>query len=200
MMPQSKSFPRVWWFILSISILLLSGGLLWMNSDTLEAQLNDPESASHHEALAASNLQKISQLPLPQQPPQGDSGEDLITAILGDESLEPHSTVIQLIKALPRLDTTSQEEAAHHIANLSDDTSATNWTQMLISNQLPAPAAEILFNNLLSRSEELVLPTLTAIADRPNHPQQSESVEILEPLIGTPKPGFTWIKWSKQGR
>ncbi len=179
---------------------MLAWGIWWKNTSPPGSQLNQLENASHHEAPTTSLPQRTAPLPLPPLPTQSDSGDDRIAAIMGDESLGPQSVVIQLIKALPSMDSTSQEEAAHHIANLSDDASATNWTQKLASNQLPAPVAEIFFNNLLSRSEELVLPTLAAIADQPNHPQQTESAQILEPLIGTPKPGFTWKEWNKQGR
>jgi len=200
MMLQTKNSFIIWWFILLSGIVVLAWGIWWKNASPPGSQLNPLESASHREAPTTSLPQRMAPLPLPPLPTQSDSGDDRITTIMGDESLGPQSAVIQLIKALPSMDSTSQEEAANHIANLSDDASATNWTQKLVSNQLPAPVAEILFNNLLSRSEELVLPTLAAIADQPNHTQQSESVQILEPLIGTPKPGFTWIRWSKQGR
>jgi len=198
-MLQTKNSSTIWWFILFSGIVMLAWGIWWKNASPPRSQLNRPESASHHEAPTTSIAQRIAPLPLPPLPTQSDSGDDRIATIMGDESLGPQAVVIQLIKALPNVNSTSQEEAAHHIANLSDDASATNWTQKLVSNQLPAPVAEILFNNLLSRSEELVLPTLAAIADQPNHPQQTESAQILEPLIGTPKPGFNWKEWTKQG-
>ena len=118
--------------------------------------------------------------------------EDKVVAILGDQNLTPSDVVKRLIEELPRFDASTQEEAAQHIANLSDDQTAMIWVQKITSNQLPLPVAEILFNNLLSRSEDLVLPTLAAIADQPNHPQNSESAQILEPLLGSPKPGSSW--------
>jgi hypothetical protein len=121
--------------------------------------------------------------------------EDKVAAILGDQTLTPSDVVKRLIEELPLFDASTQEEAAQHIANLSDDQTAMIWVKKMISNQLPLPVAEVLFNNLLSRSEELVRPTLAAIADQPNHPQQSESSQILDTLIGSPQPGFTWKDW-----
>jgi hypothetical protein len=123
---------------------------------------------------------------------QNPADEDKVAAILGDQNLAPSDVVKCLVEELPRFDTSKQKEAAQHIANLSDEKTATIWVQKLIYDQLPPPAAEILFINLLTRSEELSLPTLAAIADQPNHPRQAESAQILEPLLGTPKPDSCW--------
>jgi hypothetical protein len=70
--------------------------------------------------------------------------------------------------------------------------------QKIILNQLPPSVSEILFFNLLTRSEELVLPALASIADQPNHPLSKESAQILEPLLGSSKPGSTWRELLKE--
>lgn len=128
-------------------------------------------------------------------PPQVPSDEDKVAAILGGQNLTPSDAVKLLMKELPTFDEATQEEAALHIANLSDDQTAVIWSNRLISNQLPPVAAAILFHNLLTKAEDLVLPTLASIADQATHPHQAESTQILESLIGSPDTGYTWKEW-----
>lgn len=141
--------------------------------------------------IAVSQVNPSTNSPTPQASPD----EDKVASILGDQNLTPRDAVKHLIKELPRFEVATQQEAAQHIANLSDDQTASIWMQKLISNQFPLPAAEILFNNLLTRSEDLVLPTLAAIADQQTHPKQAESSQILESLLGSPDTGCTWKAW-----
>lgn len=135
--------------------------------------------------------------PMPKVANGNDESMDLISEILSNPDLDFPAAVNRLLEALPRLDATAQEEAAHHIANLSDDTQTARWAAMLVANQLPAPAADVLFNDLLNRPQEINMPLLSAIADQQTHPKNKETVEILETLYGAPPAGTTWAAWTK---
>jgi hypothetical protein len=195
-----KNLPRKWLYTPLIIALMLVTVVFWEISTTAGTNSGSRPALkqSHGQGSKNSSPQMAEH--------QGDSPtnaptlkyfaeEDKVAAILGDQNLTPSDVVRRLIEELPRFDASTQEEAAQHIANLSDDQTAMIWVQKITSNQLPFPVAEILFNNLLSRSEELVLPSLASIADQPNHPQQSESSQILDTLIGSPQAGFTWKDW-----
>jgi len=198
-----KNLILKWWYTLLIIALVLVIVIFWeistsavTNSDSRPASKQshgqDSKNSSNQMAEYHGNPPKNSPFP------QNVAVEDKVAAILGDQTLTPSDVVKRLVEELPQFDALTQEEAAQHIANLSDDQTAMIWVKKMISNQLPLPVAEVLFNNLLSRSEELVRPTLAAIADQPNHPQQSESSQILDSLIGFPQPGFTWKDWLKK--
>lgn len=121
-----------------------------------------------------------------------EDGATAISTILGDESISHEQAARNLLALLPNLSPEDQEEAAQHIANLSDEKVAADWAQKLRRNQLPKPAAEVLFAALYNQPEELFLPTAAAIADVKDHPFAQESMDTLEILVG-PLPGnSTW--------
>jgi hypothetical protein len=122
---------------------------------------------------------------------------DPIAKILDRTDLDFPSTVNRLIAILPKLNSDEQAEAAQHIANLSDDEAAKSWLPKVINQSLPQPAAEVLFNDMLNRPHEMLLPFLSKLADMPQHPQSTQSVEILEVLFGQPPAGTKWGKWVK---
>ena len=122
---------------------------------------------------------------------------DPISEILGRTDEGIPTTVNQLLSALPKLNPEQQAEAAQHIANLSDDTLAAQWAQKMIAQSLPQSASEVLFNDLLNRPHEMLLPILSKLADMPKHPQSTQSVEILDVLFGQPPVGSNWGKWVK---
>lgn len=128
-------------------------------------------------------------------PPPLDEDHFLITDILLDERYDMPATAARLLQLLPRLQPEQQEEAAHHIANLTDDPDAGEWSRKLAADDLPPAAAEVFFNDLLNRSDEFKYPTLAAIADQPDHSLHEDSVEILEILFGEPEPGHNWRAW-----
>lgn len=123
--------------------------------------------------------------------------EDPVSEILSRSNEDFLTTVNQLLAAMPKLNPEQQAEAAQHIANLSDDTLASQWLQKMIVQSLPQPASEVLFNDLLNRPHELLMPFLSNLADMPQHPQSTQSVEILEVLFGQPPAGNKWEKWVK---
>ena len=72
-----------------------------------------------------------------------------------------------------------------------------NGRKKILSQSLPQSASEVLFNDLLNRPHEMLLPILSKLADMPKHPQSTQSVEILDVLFGQPPVGSNWGKWVK---
>ena len=105
--------------------------------------------------------------------------QDQIAAILNNSNLDFSKIIAQLFVLLPNLNESEQEEVAQHIANLSDDDQAQQWVAKLIANELPSPATEVLFNDLLNRPNEILTPALATIADLPRHPKKEDSIEML---------------------
>ena len=189
--------------ILPVAVLVLVG-LIWVVAFFGGGE--PPVPAAHlpqekHSAKTASSLGAEPAHRTPGQPaapaprPAPAKGEDAISGILSDQSLDFPAAVDRLLKLLPSLDAEAQVEAANHISNLSDDNKAGEWSSLLVSNRLPPAVQEVLFNDLLNRPHELTMPALSAMADSVSHPQQKESREILEVLYGTPPPGTSWSSW-----
>ena len=69
-----------------------------------------------------------------------------------------------------------------------------------VNLELPSssvPAAEVLFNDMLNRPHDLLMPFLGAIADQPVHPLHKDSTDVLETLFGQPPQGTPWSAWVK---
>jgi hypothetical protein len=118
---------------------------------------------------------------LPQTSPKELSAmnADPIEEILARTDSDFPGRVNQLIEALPNLNAELQAEAAQHIANLSDDALAAQWAQKILSQTLPQPASGVLFNDLLSRPYEMLLPILSRLADMPKHPQSTHRAYLI---------------------
>jgi len=125
-------------------------------------------------------------------------GEEIISAIISNPNLDFPSAVVRLLETLPRLTEPEQAEAAQHVANLSDEKSAAQWSAMLVAGQLPPAAGEVLFNDLLNRPHDLTMPALAAMADQPYHPKSKDSIAILDVLYGQPPQGAKWAAWIKE--
>lgn len=123
--------------------------------------------------------------------------EDPVSEILSRSDEGFATTANKLLAALPNLNSDQQAEAAQHIANLSDDALAAQWSQKILSQTLSQSAGDALFNDMLNRPHEMLLPFLSKLADMPEHRQSSQSVEILEVLFGQPPAGTEWEKWVK---
>ena len=197
-----KDINLKWWLVVLIIVTIL---LIAVFLEILSEPPGNiaPDTSTHPQAETTLNSSTLRPEPKKESTTNSDleqnpSNDDKIAAILGNQNLTPSDTVRRLIDTIPQLDTATQEEAAQHISNLSDDQTATIWVQKIILNQLPSSVAEILFYNLITRSEELVLPTLASIADQPNHPLSKESTQFLEPLLGSSKPGSTWKELLKE--
>ncbi len=131
-------------------------------------------------------------------PATAPDGGEKISAIIANPSLDFPSAVVRLLEILPGLTETEQAEAAQHIANLSDEKSAAQWSAMLVANQLPPAAGEVLFNDLLNRPHDLTMPALAAMADQPFHPKTKDSIAILDVLYGQPPQGRKWAAFVKE--
>ncbi len=130
-------------------------------------------------------------------PALAHDGSERIFAIIANPNLDFPLAVIRMLEILPQLNETDQAEAAQHIANLSEEKSVEQWTALLVSNRLPLPAAEVLFNDLLNRPHVSTMPALASIADQTTHPKSKSSIEILDSLYGQPPQGMSWAAWVK---
>jgi len=151
-------------------------------------------------SLSGTNLTGAGHPPLsppPSAAPNRDADDDKISAIISNTNLDFPAAVDQLVGLLPTLGEPAQDEAAHHIANLSDDDQSKKWVALVVANKIPASAAEVLFNDMLNRPHEILLPALATMADAPQHPKQKESAETLEILYGEPPQGTSWDAWIK---
>jgi hypothetical protein len=193
-------------------LLLLAAVVIWLGAFLLESGNKSEEQKSKgdsglvdkaHRATTPSPLKTTALAPAAdrssqdQKAGEDNTGSDRISEIIANPNLDFPSAVNRLLEILPGLKEADQEEAAHHIANLSDEKSAAQWSAMLVANQLPAPAADVLFDDLLNRPQEMNMPVLASIADQPAHPKNKDSAEILETLYGTPPQGTAWKDWIK---
>ncbi len=195
--------------LFSLVLILLTAGLLlvaflgWWGARRGEVPVELPPSAPvavetvPPSALPPPEVPEAGAAATPAQPPEiaAPDGTDPISDIIADPGLDFPGAVAKLLALLPSLDEARQQEAAQHIANLSDDTTAARWAAMLVANQLPPAAATVLFHNLLNRPHDLIMPMLSTIADQSGHPQNQASIEILETLYGAPPPGQSWSTW-----
>lgn len=124
-----------------------------------------------------------------------DQAEEIISGLLVNDAISHEQVARQLLGLLPNFPAEEQEEAAQHISNLSDDSMASEYAKMITANSLPAPAAEVLFSDLMNRPHEILIPAISQIADQPAHPQKEDSIEILEVLYGPPEDGLNWQNW-----
>lgn len=122
-------------------------------------------------------------------------GVERISAILTKQNLNFAGAVTELLELMPNLPEDEQMECARHISNLSEDETVPTWGRLLEQNNLPAAAAEVLFNDLLNRPRHLRMPILAAIADQPLHPQFQVSRDLLEVQYGAPPQGTSWKSW-----
>jgi hypothetical protein len=127
-----------------------------------------------------------------------EESKEHIADILSDPTPDLDSLARNLLLLIPRLPEEAQEEAAYHIANLSSDKLAIEWMKEITEQKLPPAAAEVLFEDMLSRPQELIVPEMGRIADKANHPLQAECREILVLLFDSPVAGQTWESWVVQ--
>ena len=165
--------------------------------ETARYSENAAPTATNEPAQTPAIPDSLPALPQPSPTLSEVTKEDPVSEILSRSDEDFANTVNQLLVAMPTLNPDQQAEAAQHIANLSDDALAAQWSQKMIVQSLPQPASEVLFNDLLNRPHELLMPFLSKLADMPQHPQSTQSVEILEVLFGQPPAGTKWEKWVK---
>jgi len=191
--------------LFSATVALLAFLLFFTNDESkIPEHTNQALSSKKEIPSSPSNVQE----PLPPPAPSSQANPavnqiaqaDPISDVLSNTSLDFTGVVTKLLETLPRLDPERQAEAAHHISNLSDDTTCSTWSRLVASNSLPTPTAEVLFNDMLNRPHELLMPFLGAIADQPTHPLHKDSTDVLETLFGQPPQGTPWSVWVKNSQ
>ncbi len=184
----------IWMAALLVATVALLGFIIFLPiAESSLASRSKPEKPSkptlaHSRAPSANLAPEVSTI-------QETGEQDPISSVLSNESLDFAGVVKQFLSMLPSLNSDQQREAAQHMANLSDDALSNTWSQMIITNSLPQDAAEVLFNDMLNRPHEQLMPFLGAIADQPAHPLKKDSVDVLEILYGQPPAGATWSAW-----
>ena len=177
--------------------------LLFFTKEESQTPEHSTQALSPKKEIPSSPRNVQEPLPPPAPSPQANpvvnliAPADPISDVLSNTSLDFTGVVNKLLETLPRLAPERQAEAAHHISNLSDDTTCSTWSRLVASNSLPTPAAEVLFNDMLNRPHELLMPFLGAIADQPVHPLHKDSTDVLETLFGQPPQGTPWSAWVK---
>lgn len=116
----------------------------------------------------------------------------------GQPDLDLPPRIKSLFDDLPKLNEREQENCAEEIGELSDDSTAVEWSKKVISNSIPQAASRVLFNDLLNRPPEVLQPFLADIADQPEHPLKEECTEALEFLYDSPPEGSNWKQWVKE--
>ena len=188
--------------LFSATVVLLAFLLFFTNEESQTPE-HSTQALSPQKEIPSSP--RIVQEPLPPLAPSPQANPavnqiapaDPISDVLSNTSLDFTGVVNKLLETLPRLAPERQAEAAHHISNLSDDTTCSTWSRLVASNSLPTPTAEVLFNDMLNRPHELLMPFLGAIADQPTHPLHKDSTDVLETLFGQPPQGTPWSVWVK---
>lgn len=201
-----NTFPKRTAFATCLFLILCGVGI-WLGIRVMDTGTKQPETSAQIKLQPRTEAaSKPSPMNHPEEkvPPVAlatetgiSDGEERISSILSNPNLDFPSAVNRLLELLPGLDERAQEAAANHIANLSDEKSTGQWIPMLVANQLPAPATEVLFNDLLNRPQELAMPVLASIADQPVHPKSKSSIEILETLYGPSPQNIKWSVWVK---
>ena len=177
--------------------------LLFFTKEESKTPEHSTQALSPKKEIPSSPRNVQEPLPPPAPSPQANpvvnliAPADPISDVLSNTSLDFTGVVTKLLETLPSLDPERQAEAAHHISNLSDDTTCSTWSRLVASNSLPTPAAEVLFNDMLNRPHDLLMPFLGAIADQPVHPLHKDSTDVLETLFGQPPQGTPWSAWVK---
>lgn len=194
--------------IIFVVAILIVSGLWFIFGGKLSTETSPPSAVSPAETIAEEKV--LTATPVAPAAPAlptvstnsvaaaDQSSDEAISQILTDSNLSNSASVDKLLALLPKLDEAGQTEAAAHIANLSDDDDAKRWSQKVVEWDLPEPAADVLYQDLSNRPSEIGFPVLGAIADRPKHPKNKETLETLSVISDPPPAGTTWTQWVNQ--
>lgn len=211
---------KIWLFFAVLLVAVLGGAAFWFRSTQLKPEEKKPEPGLAIPSLldagkpAAAPLPARTELPVRKAADEADASQgkpdasagsssepamstssERISEIIADPSLDFAGASAQLVKLLPDLDEDGQEEAGHHIVNLTDDEGLVQLAPMLVENRMPSPALEVVYAELLNRPHPVGMPILASIADRKDHPKKTDAVETLEFLYGQPPAGVKWADW-----
>lgn len=122
--------------------------------------------------------------------------EQLDALLTSDE--DTSVTARKLVAAMPGLPAEAQEEFAAHAANLCDDEDFGLLENVYLTQGTPQEVLEVIFNDVLNRSDAIKLPLLAKTLRNPAHPMAGESKEILEMYLDI-EPGSTAaVAWEQE--
>lgn len=186
-------------------LFLLLGGAWWFLRDVPRPSPSEKPAAGSEESAPSAMVVKAPPAPVAAPSAGGGSAApapvdstEIISEIIAAPDMANSVAVGKLLELLPKLDEAGQADAAAHIANLSSDEDAAKWSQSVIAWNLPAPAAEVLYQELNNRPHEINYPVLGAVADLPQHPKHREALETLSVISDPPPAGTTWTQWLQQ--
>lgn len=90
----------------------------------------------------------------------------------------------KLLSLMPQLNTAEQADASQHIANLLADAEFSKVTPYILNPATPREVMDVFYGDALNRSDEIKLPILVELAEKPGHPLQEEAMNILDVFLG----------------
>lgn len=105
--------------------------------------------------------------------------EERLDEILTKDA-ESDEVVRDLVSAMPKLPPEGREEFISHAVNLCEDEQFSVIGKVYLDPSTSKEVADIIFNDLLNRPDEIKLPLLAKSVQNAGHPMNSESKEILE--------------------
>jgi len=90
-----------------------------------------------------------------------------------------------LAALLPTLPLEGQLEAVQHMVNLLDDEQYQLATRLLLDPALHPDLREVIFSDVVDRSNSIRLPALLTLLGTPGHPLQGEARRVLQEAVGS---------------
>jgi len=101
--------------------------------------------------------------------------DDILT-----KDADSNTVVRDLVSAMPNLPPEGREEFISHAVNLCEDGQFSLIGRVYLDPSTSKEVADIIFNDLLNRPDEIKLPLLAKSVQSAGHPMNAESKEILE--------------------
>ena len=105
--------------------------------------------------------------------------EDRLDALLTADT-DNATTVRGLVSSMRNVPPEAQEEFIAHAVNLCEDEQYEMLARIYLDPKTPKPVSETIFNDVLSRPDEIKLPLLAQTLRTAAHPMTAEAREILE--------------------
>lgn len=156
-----------------------------------EAPKNDKQAAPSMPPSETSYSSDLGQSPVTSSFPPGPSAdggptlpsaagwEDRLDEILNKDA-ESDEVVRDLVSSMPKLPPEGREEFISHAVNLCEDEQFSAIGKVYLDPSTSKEVADIIFNDLLNRPDEIKLPWLVKSAQNAGHPMNADSKEILE--------------------
>jgi hypothetical protein len=120
--------------------------------------------------------------------------DELDDLILGD--MEDIDRTRKMIELMSRVHPAAQKEIAEHLINFAMDDEYDDTARLLTNSSTDPEVLEVLFNDLMNRDNELMLPLMLEIARQQSHPMREEAKETLELFLDEDY-GEDWPKWDE---